>query len=199
MKRETIVQEALALLNEVGIDGVTTRKLGERLGVKSASLYWHFKDKRDLLDAMSLAMLEPGEPPRGEWRDWLFTQARGFRRDLLSYRDGARVHIGTRPQNHDYSQVEAEVRFLCEAGFSPTNAIRATVSVSYFVVGWVLEEQAAAEAARANDQQSSVPHGAAFPLLAEGQTVMLQQDSNADFEYGLKALVTGFGEMMVDS
>lgn len=196
LRRETIVHEALLLLNEAGIDGVTTRKLAERLGVKSASLYWHFKDKRDLLDAMAEAMLPPREPPLGDWRDWLAQQARGFRKDLLANRDGARVHVGTRPQSEDYPLDEEEVRFLCDAGFTPTNAIRVLITTSYFVVGWVLEEQAAGDAFRANGEKTPAPSAETFPLLAKGQTVLRQQDSNADFEYGLQALIVGFGTMM---
>lgn len=48
MKREVVIKEALKLLDKVGLDGVTTRKLAEQLGVESASLYWHFKNKSEL-------------------------------------------------------------------------------------------------------------------------------------------------------
>jgi AcrR family transcriptional regulator len=45
LDRATIVATALRLLDEVGIDGLSTRRLATELGIKSASLYWHFKDK----------------------------------------------------------------------------------------------------------------------------------------------------------
>ena len=57
MDRGRIVDEALLLLNEVGIDKLTTRRLAERLGVQQPALYWHFANKSALLDAVNSAML----------------------------------------------------------------------------------------------------------------------------------------------
>ena len=49
LSRETVIRAALDLLNEVGVDGLSTRRLAERLGVQQPALYWHFKNKRELL------------------------------------------------------------------------------------------------------------------------------------------------------
>lgn len=195
LQRDTVVREALALLNEVGIDGVTTRKLAERLGIKSASLYWHFKNKRDLLDAMAEAMLGNADEtipgPGLDWRDWLAREAKGFRKALLSHRDGALVHVGTRPEAQDYPEQERAARFLVEAGFSPDDALRAQVAMSYFVVGWVLEEQAAAEARRGRGEKTPLPDPKTFPTLSAARRVLRQEDPDADFEFGLTALIAG--------
>jgi TetR/AcrR family tetracycline transcriptional repressor len=43
----------LDVLDEVGIDGLTVRLLAGRLGVKSPALYWHLRNKQELLDAMA--------------------------------------------------------------------------------------------------------------------------------------------------
>lgn len=195
LKREAIVQKALVLLNEVGMESVTTRKLAERLGIKSSSLYWHFKNKRDLFNAMAQAMLSPDDRSllQGDWRVWMANEARTFRKDLLAYRDGARVHSGTRPSENDYSQLEKEVVFLCEAGFKPDDALRALVTISYFVIGWVLEEQAASEIARGQSQPAPSPDPAAYPKLALAQSVLGQDNPDDDFEFGLCALITGLG------
>ena len=50
--RAQIVDEALKLLNEVGIDALSTRLLADRLNVRQPALYWHFKSKRALIEAM---------------------------------------------------------------------------------------------------------------------------------------------------
>ena len=57
LTRDTVLRAALELLDEVGIDGLSTRKLAERLGVQSPTLYWHFKNKGELLDAMAEAIM----------------------------------------------------------------------------------------------------------------------------------------------
>ena len=51
LDRDVILQAALSLLDEVGMDKLSTRLLAERLGVQQPALYWHFKNKRALLDA----------------------------------------------------------------------------------------------------------------------------------------------------
>jgi AcrR family transcriptional regulator len=52
LSRERIVGEALALLDEEGVAGLTMRRLAARLGVKAASLYHHVQGHDDLIDAM---------------------------------------------------------------------------------------------------------------------------------------------------
>ena len=98
--RDKVVAEALLLLNEIGLDRLTTRALAARLGVAQPALCWHFKNRRDLLDAMNDAMMAkfidaPLPPADMRWQDYLFAMGQRFRQGLLAYRDGARVHAGT--------------------------------------------------------------------------------------------------------
>ena len=67
------------------------------------------------------------------------------------------------------------------------------MSISFFVVGWVLEEQAAAEAA--SDEERPAPDATQFPTLAKGQSVLLGKHADADFEFGLQAMVEGLAVM----
>ncbi|HLY78819.1 MAG TPA: TetR family transcriptional regulator, partial [Caulobacteraceae bacterium] len=48
LERRKIVETALGLLDDVGMDGLSTRRLAAELGVKGPSLYWHFKNMREL-------------------------------------------------------------------------------------------------------------------------------------------------------
>ncbi|BAW00342.1 TetR/AcrR family transcriptional regulator C-terminal domain-containing protein [Lysobacter enzymogenes] len=200
LQRETVVAAALKLLDEVGMDGLSTRRLAQELGVQQPSLYWHFKNKRELLDALAEAMLGEHQPVDradcADWREWMTRQSREFRRCLLAHRDGGRVHAGTRPQPHDFGEVEAELAYLTAAGFTASDAIRALISLSYYTVGWVLEEQAATEAGRGPGQAPVAPDPQRYPLLAQAQPVMSQSDIEADYEYGLQALVAGFEALL---
>src|SRR5260370_18984633 len=94
LDRAQVVNAAIELLDEVGLDGLTLRRLAEELGVQAPALYWHFKNKQELLDQMVVTisateapvrMPEHGEP----WDDWLAQRARDIRRALNSHRDGA--------------------------------------------------------------------------------------------------------------
>ena len=50
LSREAVVAAALGLLGESGLDGLSMRALADRLGVKAASLYWHVRDKQQVLE-----------------------------------------------------------------------------------------------------------------------------------------------------
>ena len=67
LQPNTVIRAALDLLNEVGVDGLTTRKLAERLGVQQPALYWHFRNKRALLDydqgSVGFHVWPPDQPP----------------------------------------------------------------------------------------------------------------------------------------
>lgn len=52
LNRERVLEAAVALADETGIDGVTMRKLGQSLGVEAMSLYNHVANKDDLMNGM---------------------------------------------------------------------------------------------------------------------------------------------------
>lgn len=198
LHRADVVRTALRLLNEVGIDGLSTRRLATELGVKSPALYWHFKNKRELLDLMAEAMLEEAmphdrQPLVDQWDSWLMADARAKRHALLAYRDGARVHAGSLPTADELPAVEAQVRMLHEAGFDPRPALRFLLALDRYIMGWVAEEQAwlqdAADPAR---PPFPAPALEALPLLREGADVLRMEDRDADFDEGLALLVEGF-------
>ena len=193
--REAIVRSALDLLNEVGLDAFTTRRLAERLGVKQPAIYWHFRNKRDLLDEMASQMLKEGVPPGpmapDTWVEALKENARNFRDSLLRYRDGARVHAGTRPDASLYASLDSRVRAMRDAGFSPADAVRAMMVMSHYVVGSVIEEQSGAEATRVSIEAGFQPDADTYPDLSCGISQMLDDDTSDGFEFGLDALVRG--------
>ncbi len=59
LDRDAWVKAALDILADRGLDGIRVEVLAKRLKVTKGSFYWHFKDRRDLLDAM-LAVWKEG-------------------------------------------------------------------------------------------------------------------------------------------
>ena len=189
LQPNTVIRAALDLLNEVGVDGLTTRKLAERLGVPQPALYWHFRNTRALLDALAEAMLAENHThsvPRADddWRSFLIGNARSFRQALLAYRDGARIHAGTRPGAPQMETADAQLRFLCEAGFSAGDAVNALMTISYFTVGAVLEEQAG----------GTVEQAPLSPLLRAAIDAFDEAGPDAAFEQGLAVIVDGLAK-----
>src|ERR671910_159369 len=51
--RRALLDEALATIRDEGVDGVTLREIGARLGVSRTALYRHFADKGALLTTVA--------------------------------------------------------------------------------------------------------------------------------------------------
>ncbi|ASU84451.1 TetR family transcriptional regulator [Nocardiopsis gilva YIM 90087] len=203
LERDTVVRTALRLLDEVGIDGLSTRRLATELGVRQPALYWHFRNKRELLDLMAEAMLADAlphgrEPSPENWAEWLVADAHAKRRALLAHRDGARVHAGTLPTADELPAVEAQLRALRQAGFDPRDALRLCLAVDRYTMGWVTEEQALAQDATERNTGGLFPDEALArtPLLAEAADVLRAADGDADFDYGLRLIIEGFRARM---
>ncbi|MEV1025040.1 TetR/AcrR family transcriptional regulator C-terminal domain-containing protein [Streptomyces sp. NPDC050264] len=161
MNREAVVAEALNLLDDVGLETVSTRRLAKRLGVEQPSLYYHFKTKKDLLAAMAEVAMAPHADaplpsPEDDWRDWFLENSRSFRRTLLVRRDGARLHAGTTPTG-DLDRVRRKIAFLIASGVPQRDAQMAMLAAGRFTVGCVLEEQADADSPHAEDLPDDVP------------------------------------------
>lgn len=186
--RDQIIAEALRLLDDVGLDGLTTRALAERLGVKQPALYWHFKDRRALLDALNEAMLAGATadpPPRDlPWQDYVQRIGQDFRCALMSRRDGARIHAGTR-ENH--ALLERHMQVLLDAGLPMPLAVQLLVSLSRLIVGWVLEEQAKAASPSAAPNAQSAPSGLAGRAIG----ALVEMGDDAAFAAGLRFLIAG--------
>ena len=68
LNRERILDTALALVDEEGIEALSMRKLGQALGYEAMSLYNHVANKDDLLDGildLVLAEMDPPDPEGG--------------------------------------------------------------------------------------------------------------------------------------
>ena len=69
LSRDRILQAARAIAAKEGLSAVSMRRLGYELEVWPMSLYRHFRDKDELLDAIvDSAAEEIAAPPRGSWR-----------------------------------------------------------------------------------------------------------------------------------
>ena len=64
IQQEVIVRAALTLLDEVGLEGLTMRRLATALKIQAPSLYWHFPNKQALLDGMADAIFGAVSLPR---------------------------------------------------------------------------------------------------------------------------------------
>jgi TetR/AcrR family transcriptional regulator, tetracycline repressor protein len=160
---EVVVRAALQVLDAEGFDGLTVRRIAERLGVQNPALYWHFKNKQEIVDRMAERLLRDALVPAGDpeiWEQWLRLAAHAFRSAMLSHRDGARVlasaDLSSGPMPGYLDQALAQ---LIAAGFRDRDALVGLLAIFDYTLGSTFEEQA--DPVR---QQPATP--AALPSLA---------------------------------
>jgi len=145
LDRAAIAAAALKLLDEVGLDGLSTRRLAAELGVKGPSLYWHFRSMAELRDMMADKLLNdmlPATDAYDDWRTWLAEGARAYRRAALSRRDAARVLAAARPTDaRRANRFVPNVARLQAAGFSEADAWAAFMALARYAMGFALAEQ----------------------------------------------------------
>ncbi|AXE24293.1 TetR family transcriptional regulator [Streptomyces globosus] len=216
LSRATVAEAALRLLNETGLEKLTLRAIAAELDVKAPALYWHFKNKQELIDEMATEMVrrmtaddagrkpepaadragpEGGGGPGCAWRERLLAANRALRRALLSYRDGARVFSGSRFTGTDHAEhVDAQLRVLVEAGFELPQAVRTLTTAFLYTLGFVTEEQGVhpvpGERREGFDVAERSARLAAHPLAAAAGPHLFE-DYDAHFEEGLGLILDG--------
>jgi AcrR family transcriptional regulator len=99
LSRDAVIGAALEMLDSVGVDGLSMRALADRLGVKAASLYWHLRDKEQLLEMVAETILDrievPASPPG--WRLQVAAACAALRDMLSEHRAAAAVVLGSLP------------------------------------------------------------------------------------------------------
>jgi TetR/AcrR family tetracycline transcriptional repressor len=202
--RDEVLQGALALLDEVGLDELTMRRLAKTLGVQAGAIYWHFRDKQALLDAMVEAMfaglLEP--PPTGAWDAQLAELSRRMAAAMLRRRDGARLATqALRPGPNSLELSEAMLQILAKSGRTRRATLWAAAVVGYYVLGYVTDLQAT-EAAKARGLMSVMRsfrktldkkrHPQIFGVSDKQIEQMLTgRDAQERFEFGLQVVLRG--------
>src|SRR5690348_2526747 len=63
LSRERILEAAVELVDEHGIEALSMRRLGQTLGYEAMSLYNHVSNKDDLLDGILDLVLAEMKPP----------------------------------------------------------------------------------------------------------------------------------------
>ena len=208
-----VVTAAVDLLDEVGLQQLTLRRLADRLGVRAPTLYWHVDDKRTLLDLMAARILADAQPdamdeplPGQPWWAWLGDRSRAMFAALVAHRDAPLVVAGNRPTTADLPRVDRLLRVLADHGLHPTDAMTILFAIGNYVIGSAVEWQAEsqrsvdAEGGRAAMETVALLHEDpdAFPTLRAAFQGMQAQDQTTTFERGLGMLLDGLRAQHAD-
>jgi AcrR family transcriptional regulator len=112
---------ALQIIDVEGLDAFSLPRLAQAMNVKAPSLYYHFKDKSEILRMVArLVVAETVRPRRPtnpeEWPQWVLQNSLNLRTAILRHRNAAPVLLEFLPRDVLVSQYEDASRYLSEVG-----------------------------------------------------------------------------------
>jgi AcrR family transcriptional regulator len=218
LSRDRVLDAAVALADEAGLESLTMRKLGQSLGVEAMALYNHVDSKGDLVDAMVDRVVGEIElPSDGAWEVAIRKCAVSAHKVFLRHPWACGPAMG--PSNSRgaargsrLAYIEWLLGRLDEAGFPPDLTYRAYHALDSHILGftlWQLGHRGAAKAilehVDAAEFAASLAHelrAGDYPHLAthlEQHMEAPSDDGEREFEFGLDLILDGLARARADA
>jgi AcrR family transcriptional regulator len=191
LSRQRIVEAATALVDAEGLAALSTRRLAAELGVRGPSLYNHFANKDEILDAVAdgiTGRVDTSVFATHDWRDALRRWAVDYRAALAAHPNIV-PYLAQGPGRRPAALAMADAFYggLVRAGWPPARATHIGALMRYFVAGSALGSFARGFVEDPALYAAHYPHLTQAHRLAEHQ----QQVDEGAFELGLTALIDG--------
>jgi AcrR family transcriptional regulator len=196
LSRERIVMTAVELLDAQGIEGLTMRRLADRLGSGVMSLYWHVDRKEDVFDLALDSVLEYRAPPQTaaaqDWREEAIHMLEDWRASMLQHPWSASLLPRRVLGPNILSRLELLSRILSRAGVADANLNAAIWSLWNYVMGATITRASfdVSDDDRAAAQQRLTRLSERYPTI-ERSRLLLDDDWNGAFRKGLSFLLDG--------
>jgi AcrR family transcriptional regulator len=196
-----VLQAAVALADEAGLDAFSMRSLAQELGVVPMALYKHVANKDELLDGMvDIVFSEIDLPPAElDWQSAMRLRATSTREALKRHSWAIGMMESRRPGPANLRNHDAVMGCLRKAGFSFELAIHAYSVQDAYIYGFALQERdtgfetpdSAGEAARRRAEANGAL--ADYPHLAEIVKKLPESgyDNAVEFAWGLALILEG--------
>jgi AcrR family transcriptional regulator len=201
LTRERVIDAAVRVMDEEGLEAVSMRRVAREVGVEAMSLYHHVEDKDDLLDGICehvMARFEFPEPV-DDWAENCRRGARAWRRILHAHPGVMRLFAERRGPTRSPDSMrpmEYALRLLRSAGLSDRDTAQAFHAFGGYIQGFVMMELGSI--AGGSDEEHLRAHAelvAALPdefaALQAVSPYFAECDADEQFEFGLDLLIRG--------
>ncbi|MDQ1697815.1 MAG: TetR/AcrR family transcriptional regulator, tetracycline repressor protein [Frankiaceae bacterium] len=145
LSKDEIVDVALGLIAEVGVDQLSMRQLSDRLGASLGATNRHVPTKEALLALCGRALYERSYRPRGpedDPLDWVREQLVTLHELLISH-PGMATYVVNQPDLVTPELVAAVQESLIDAGLSEAEADAARLVLYFYSAGVLVTDSAA--------------------------------------------------------
>jgi AcrR family transcriptional regulator len=206
LSRELVLRAALALADKSGIEALSMRNLGQKLGVEAMSLYNHVANKDDILDGIvDLVFGEIALPSEGAaWKPAMRKRAISAHEALLRHPWApSLMQSRTKPGPATMRHHDSVLGTLRSSGFTLVLAAHAFSVIDGYVYGFALQQiniplqsrEQVAEVGESILRQL----GGEYPHLAEMITKHAMKpgyDYAKEFEFGLDLILDGLERLL---
>jgi AcrR family transcriptional regulator len=206
LSRDRVLRAAITLADEKGLDALTMRELGLRLGVEAMSLYNHVANKDDILDGMVDLVVEEIVLPSNEsdWKEAMRRRATSAR-EVFSGHPWVSALIDSRqssgPARLHY--LDWVIGTLRRAGFSIEMAMQAFSLIDSYIYGFGRQQFNVAVDENLDAEQMAEAFLRAipadeYPYLREmtEHAMTAGYDDTTDFEFGLALILDGLQRLL---
>jgi len=208
LTKQAVVDRALALGDAEGLEALTIRRLATELGVTPMALYWHFRNKEELLEGLADQIWSELDIEVDAAAPW-YLQLRGLLESLLRV---LRAHPcasqlilhGEKQSNAALVAIETALQVLRRGGFDPAHAAEVARSALWTGLMLVMSEPgfdpALTEAERAEEQRKSRVRLALlppdrYPCLVEAAVPMSTCEPEFHYSFGVELFIAGVRAM----
>ena len=207
LSAERVVDGALALADEIGIEDFTIRKLAEALDTKPMTIYHHIPNKEAIIDGLVDRVFAEIErpPPDLDWQEALRVRCVSVRAAMQRHPWAAPLmESRTNPGPETLGHHDAVLGCLFGAGLSMELTAHAYALLDSYVYGVALQE-ASLPATGGVEMQELVEAMSArlegYPNLSRltfGHVVQPGYDFTTEFEFGLDLILDGLAKAADD-
>jgi AcrR family transcriptional regulator len=193
---ERIVATAVELLDVQGVDGLTMRRLADRLGSGAMSLYWHVDNKEEVFDLALDSVLEFRGPRQTvasqDWRGEVVHMLEDWRAIMLRHPWSASLLPRRALGPNILSRLELLSKTLSRAGVADADLNVAIWSLWNYVMGATISRASfdLSDDDRAAAQRRLTRLSERYPTI-EGSRLLLDNDWDGAFRKGLDFLLDG--------
>lgn len=181
LNAEPIVEAAIRLIDEIGLEEFSMPKLAATLGVRTSSLYRYFADREALLTAIARAVITVDEAPSlpspdAHWTDFLVDQSASLRRRVLRHPRCAPLIIQFASNDGIFDQYELMCQYLAASGVPAAFHVRVVDALTVMTIGSAVLDESAADYAPSGP--GTTPDPVCYPALTQALTAI--GDASAD-------------------
>ncbi|MFI1913484.1 TetR/AcrR family transcriptional regulator [Nocardia sp. NPDC020380] len=211
LSRETVADSALALADAEGLEALTIRRLAQQLGVTPMALYWHFKNKDELLNGVLDRLWGQIDTTRDRSLP-LLDQFRALVESLVTVLRAHRalVPLLEIPSDHEpnpgfLDATETALEILTEYGFDTEraaaicgNALRASIALVLGEPGAATPQQSPEEVTemirRKRLRLETLPQQR-YPRVVEAAGYLTACDPDRHYNFGLDFFVSAIAAL----